>query len=310
MSLSQRVQSLSKTASRIATDRARRHYDLVVARREGYALERVRTVCWVAGSYRNLTTLTAGVSALHPHCQVLNHGAKRILAFDDVNVIAHPERFDDYLRYALHLSRGGYRGLFGGSITYSHAFDRAGMASTYRERFGDVLLKADVRAHFWKESHITTNAMRARPGGADALLEAVPKLRLLLPMRHPIDCARSCLRTGHVRFFGLGDAPPIEDVVDHILEIFAWFHEVAERFPERCLSFTELEFDRAFVERYAAFLELEASEPWATDAVACYRVASPYDHPQSLRDHYLRRLEARLGHRPELVERLAPFATR
>ncbi|MHB8529324.1 MAG: hypothetical protein ACYC8V_07420, partial [Caulobacteraceae bacterium] len=38
----------------------------------------VRRTAVILGPYRNLTTLTASVLALHPQCQVLNHASDRI----------------------------------------------------------------------------------------------------------------------------------------------------------------------------------------------------------------------------------------
>ena len=50
----------------------------------------INTLVCLAGPYRNLTTLTASIAALHPNCQVLNHAQKRILPHQEVDF------FSDY----------------------------------------------------------------------------------------------------------------------------------------------------------------------------------------------------------------------
>ena len=88
-------------------------------------IEECKTVCLTLGPYRNLTTLTAATLFLHPHCQVLNHAGSRIFENQAVNFLADYSRakFDRFIQFAIQISGGGKRGNFGGSITYSHAFD-------------------------------------------------------------------------------------------------------------------------------------------------------------------------------------------
>ena len=85
----------------------------------------VDTLVCLAGPYRNLTTLTASIAALHPNCQVLNHAQERILPHREVDFFSNYslERWTQFLQYSLSLSVGGERGRNGGSILHSHAFD-------------------------------------------------------------------------------------------------------------------------------------------------------------------------------------------
>lgn len=50
-------------------------------------IQDVRAVCLALGPYRNLTTLTASVIALHPNCQVLNHGWSRVAGKGKLNFL-------------------------------------------------------------------------------------------------------------------------------------------------------------------------------------------------------------------------------
>lgn len=84
---------------------------------------RPRVVGAFLGPYRNLTTLTASVLALHPHVQVLNHAGRRLLKQPELDFITEPSTWNRFCEVALAESRGGTAGLHGGSITHSHAFE-------------------------------------------------------------------------------------------------------------------------------------------------------------------------------------------
>ena len=122
----------------------------------------LRSVCIFMGPYRNLTTLTSALLNLHPHCQVLNHAAMRVLDDDAINFLSHysDERFGRFCNFAIEESQGGKRGDYGGSITLSHAFDHEVMSSAYEERYGGNLRKDEVRSIVWKDSQRLTNFLR------------------------------------------------------------------------------------------------------------------------------------------------------
>src|ERR1041384_7876359 len=85
----------------------------------------LETVCLALGPYRNLTTFTASLIALHPNCQVLNHGGERVFSNPDMNFFLgyDKKKFDYFAQYAIMISGSGRRGFYGGSIIHSHAFD-------------------------------------------------------------------------------------------------------------------------------------------------------------------------------------------
>src|SRR5690349_16380034 len=116
------MQAIGKVLHRTWED-AYRQWELASAR--SVTTDQIRSVCLFLGPYRNLTTLTASLLFLHPRCQVLNHAACRIFGDPRFDFLADysERRFNDFMRYAIHASRGGRRGQFGGSITHSHAFD-------------------------------------------------------------------------------------------------------------------------------------------------------------------------------------------
>jgi hypothetical protein len=125
-------------------------------------IESIKTVCLALGPYRNLTTLTASILFLHPHCQVLNHAGQRIFDENELDFIADytNEKFETFLRYAIYISQGGIRRDYGGSITQSHAFDQKHGIRNLFIASKLSLVKEKITTLFWKESLRTANHIR------------------------------------------------------------------------------------------------------------------------------------------------------
>ena len=62
-------------------------------------IEDIKTACVFLGPYRNLTTLTASVLALHPRCQMLNHAGGRIFSESELNFIENHSLEKVYLKF-------------------------------------------------------------------------------------------------------------------------------------------------------------------------------------------------------------------
>ena len=286
-----------------------RQLDLLLSRRVD--TRELRTVCVVLGPYRNLTTITAAIVALHPHCQVLNHAGERILnhrrldflRFDD------PATFDAFTRYAIRISHGGRRGDYGGSITLSHAFaNHPKLRELYREAFGASLVKDMIHSVFWKESLAVANHIRAHEIDVGRLLEENSRLRFLLPVRNPLDCAASNLKTGHAsRFRHLNARAPIERVVEAVLGEFRWFLELHDRHSDRFFYFFEHEFGRPMLRDMAQFLQIEADERWYENAVRVFESQSPYHHSIELWEFYANAVRERFSSQPEFAGKLLEF---
>ncbi|MDA1267369.1 MAG: hypothetical protein O2816_19990 [Planctomycetota bacterium] len=158
--------------------------------------DQIQSVCLALGPYRNLTTLTAGLLALHPACQVLNHAGVQLLPDPERNFLADysPGRMRAFLRSALDLSAGGERGQQGGAITKSHAFDpQHPLGRLYQARYGEATLKDSPTVPVLEgvPAHVELPApQRGRCGGpargraAAALSDArapSPRLRAVQP---------------------------------------------------------------------------------------------------------------------------------
>jgi hypothetical protein len=296
------------TRTRAARVRAMDVVDLALAPRTSTGS--VRSVCLALGPYRNLTTLIASVLFLHPHAQVLNHAGKRIYKNPLVDFVSaySDRRFDNFLRFALRISGTGYRGQLGGSITASHAFDAQHPMRSIFERSGLDVDGREVHALFWKESLRTSNLLRRTNVDLGAVFARNTRLRFLQPIRNPIDCAISNVKTHHaVLFVGLAANPTIEDVLRAVMRELAWYAELREANPERFFHFFEYEQPREMLTRLAEFLELEAEPTWLDNAVDAMKVKPGYDHDPELVAVLHEEVAARFGRWPDLAAGLLRF---
>lgn len=273
--------------------------------------DQIRSVCLALGPYRNLTTLTAGLLSLHPACQVLNHAGVQILPDPERNFLAGctPTRMRAFLATALALSAGGERGQRGGTITKSHAFDpRHPMGRLYRARYGEATVKDAPTCLFWKESLHTSNFLRRNQVDVGALLAAEPRLRFLMPVRHPLDCALSNRRTDHTRYFGdLDPKAEVPEVVDAVLDHLRWTADLERAHPGRVFLYTARGFGASTLRDLAAFLGIEAEARWIEDALEAFRLEPGYDHPAEHVARYEALVHERFAEHPHLRAELLAF---
>ncbi|MAG55951.1 MAG: hypothetical protein CMJ83_06650 [Planctomycetes bacterium] len=274
-------------------------------------MNRIKSVCLFLGPYRNLTTLTASLLALHPTCQVLNHGKGEVFRDPGDNFLLNsdPAAFDRFLDVALAHSEGGQRGDRGGSITLSHAFDHDVMRDAYQRRYGDTRVKDVVECLVWKESLRTSNTLRKHAVDLDALFDREPRVRFLMPIRHPLDTARSNLKTGHWEIFrGLDSEPTMEAVIDAVIDEIAWFLDQRVRRPDRFFCYFQDAVDAELLAVITRFLDVAADGTWIADALACYDVQSRYQHDPSHVAHYRAEVERRLARHDDARGRLLGIA--
>jgi hypothetical protein len=236
------------------------------------------------GPYRNLTTLTAAVLFLHPQCQVLNHAGIRIFGGErDLFEEYSSRRVDEFIRYAIRLSAGGARGAYGGSITLSHAFDGHHRVRSLFEQAGLPLVKNDIRALLWKESHRIANRIHDPSMDLDGFFSADSRLRFLMPVRNPLDCSVSNIRTGHVRFFkGLRDSKDVGEVCEAVLDEIRRVLDVAKQFPGRVLYFFEHSIDDQMLISIEEFLQINHNADWLRLAREAMTSTSRYVHSPAL----------------------------
>ena len=237
----------------------------------------LRTVGLILGPYRNLTTLTASLLALHPHCQVLNHAGARLLT-NRRNFLSKytPERFERFCTTALSFTIDGERGDFGGSIRLSHAFDHPRLRQLYEERYGAVDMKDEIATLVWKESQLVTNHIRKSPARIDRLLQLAPQIRFIMPIRNPLDCARSNVYTGHARTIRGAVPNDVVDVLDHIIETIGWFSRLEREQPDRFFMFYQDDESGEISRGLLGALELTHDPRWCTAFDAGFDVVGEY----------------------------------
>lgn len=284
--------------------------DLIASR--SIDIEECRTVCLALGPYRNLTSLTAATLFLHPNCQVLNHAGNRIYGNHEVDFLSNysRERFNRFIQFAIHISGGGARGDFGGSITHSHAFDSVHEMKQMFSETETGLIKSDIHCLFWKESLSTSNLIRQKQIDLDHILGEEDRLRFLMPIRNPLDCAISNLKTGHAtRFAGCDKNSTVSEVLLAILREIHWFAAQKKNNPNRFFCYFEHSINREMILDLASFLKLGADEAWVSRALRAMVNKSRYRHEAGLLQLYRKSVEAQFLEFPALAEQLLRFAS-
>ncbi len=270
----------------------------------------IESVCLALGPYRNLTTLTATTLFLHPNCQVLNHAGQRIYGNRQVDFLQDfsEEKLNRFLRFAIQISSSGDRGDIGGSITHSHAFDSRYRTKEICEKAGVATRKARIKSLFWKESLRTSNVIRERRVDLGDIFEKESRLRFLLPIRNPMDCAVSNLKTGHVdRFPGLTRSSSMQECVHAILDEIFWFAKLQSEFPDRFHYFFEYDISPAMLVDLAGFLQLDPDVTWIDNALVAMKINPGYDHEDALARSYLDYVNSEGACFPELSAGLRAF---
>jgi len=104
-------------------------------------------------------------------------------------------------------------------------------------------------------------------------------LRFLLPVRNPLDCAVSNIKTGHVRYIDAQDRKSRKlSVTRERLGEFRWFLELETRFPARFFHYFGYELTRERLINLAMFLQLEPTQTWLDKSLEIYDIHSNYQH--------------------------------
>ncbi|WP_141693805.1 sulfotransferase [Methyloligella halotolerans] len=245
----------------------------------------ISTIGIPLGPYRNLTTLTAAILATHPQCLVLNHAASWMLEDRRLDFFWKGD-LEQFLKAAVDHSFGGERGKVGGDIRLSHAFDDAAMRSLYERFNGDAVLTPNIRTLYWKDSMRVTNHMERLGIGPAEFTARYPQVRFLLPIRRPLDCARSNLRD-KFRHLTSDPDPTKMDLTRIILEIIRNLtqHRAA------VLTFTEKEMDGGFLARLCDFLGLDPIPEWIEAIETKLQVRKGYDHEPEEKEQYVEMVE-------------------
>jgi len=270
-----------------------------------------QVVCLALGPYRNLTTLTAATLFLHPSCQVLNHAGNRIYGVDEIDFISDfsKEKLDRFLQFAIQLSGGGKRGDYGGSIVHSHAFDEQYAMKEIFGHTGFDLVKKKIKCLFWKESLATGNLIREKHFDFEKAFATDQRLRFLMPVRNPMDCASSNILSTHsTRFTNVKNVRSFSEVLQAVLGEIQWFETLRQAYPDRFFRYFEHSINRDMLVSMARFLGLEPDGEWLENSMAAMVTRSNYEYDRQQVDLYLDLVEKMFLHYPALASQLRPFA--
>jgi hypothetical protein len=276
-----------------------------------YDPENLSTFCLILGPYRNLTTLLSAIVSLHPNAQVLNHAYDRVVNIQNLNIFTNydKEKFKTLINYIIEISAEGTRGSYGGSILHSHAYaNHPQMRETYQERYGENKVKDEIKSIVWKESLSVTRYIKS-PQTDDIrnLLEQCPQLRLLLPIRNPIDCAISNLQTGTMAQVLTGsEKPTFEMCLKTILSEVEWFDKLMIEFPDQMMMFSQNQFNPKGINSLASFLEIDCTDAWQQDVKKAVDLKPSYQVEQPVKDYYISSIKA-LDISPSTLETLNSF---
>ena len=99
--------------------------DRLLGSNTSFDTKEIKSLILLVGPYRNLTTYLAANIAFHPQCQVLNHAGIRVFSWKKINFLKNYTnvKYQNFLRYFNYANKSGYKGIRGGNIIYSHAFE-------------------------------------------------------------------------------------------------------------------------------------------------------------------------------------------
>ena len=275
-------------------------------------ITKCQTVCLTLGPYRNLTTLTAATLFLHPNCQVLNHAGSRIFGNQEIDFLSafSKEKLDRFIQFGIKISIEGRKGDFGGSITLSHAFDQKHGMKKIHEKSGLGTLKKNIKSLFWKESLKTSILIRSKNIDLGSIFDKDERLRFLLPIRNPFDCAMSNLKTGQASIFsGLNNQSSLIEVLQAILNEIHWVAGLQRRYPGRFFTYFENDISPEMLVNLATFLKLDPSESWLTSAISAMQLKySNYSYGDDVIEWYQKSVKENFTQFPDLSAGLLHFS--
>jgi len=129
-----------------------------------------------------------------------------------------------------------------------------------------------------------------------------------MPIRNPMDCAASNLKTGHAQFMIPGVThPSYKAVLLNVLDDILWFTSLQKKYPERLFYFFEYGFDKTTVDRLSSFLQLFPDVQWVNDVMSNYNIRHPYNYSDQDVDYYRETVLDRFRFNPEVRDQLLKF---
>jgi hypothetical protein len=145
----------------------------------------------------------------------------------------------------------------------AHAFDDDGLRQLYQSRYGSEALKPGAKLLFWKESMRIQLHITQQVGGFPALIGNLPQLKFVLPVRHPVHCAKSNIKTGHSRLLAPRRHDDFPLILARILDNLRWVLTDPLFNDGNRFVLWENELNQAGMLRLARFCGLDEDAEWA-----------------------------------------------
>jgi hypothetical protein len=269
-------------------------------------IKNIETVCLILGPYRNLTTFFSSILFLHPDCQVLNHAGRRVYGNKNIDFLSSysTEVFDNFIRFSLEICSRGERGSYGGSILWSHAFESKILKSFVSTQKN----KSTIKALVWKESLLNTNLIRSDESEFDNFLIKEKKIKFILPIRNPLDCAYSNIKTGHAKLFkGITDESTTFHVLEKVIDEIYWFVKKEEKFPNRFFYFFEQDISKNILIELTNFLNIQENIKWISNAEKIIINKSNYKYENDVINFYKDLISTKFYRFPTVMKKLKYF---
>jgi hypothetical protein len=263
------------------------------------AASQLKTVGILVGPPRNFATLTATISGLHPECCAFDQAGERFFS---------PRR--DFLT---HYSDKRLRAFCAGALKEScigprtrvaHHFDRFNLQSLDHDRLTKSAATDPPTCLVWKDPLLATTRIRSSDSSIIELLDSAPKLRFILPIRNPLDCAISNLRNSHME----GAEDIAEDrtrTLARILEMISWVAALEVRHPDRFLTLFQDDTPEKVAGGLLRLLSLRDDPQWRDSVGVAFKIhGNPYTHGPEMYDAFESGVESYFRCLPGVASRL------
>jgi hypothetical protein len=202
------------------------------------------------GPYRNLTTMVGAHLNFHENVIVYNHGYYGFLD-NKANFWNKKtdESLNNFVSFVMENYQQGHRGRKGGSILFSHAYDKRNNLYGHRDK---IPKKNDIKYIVWKDSGRLMKSVRNSWDDyktIENLLDVFKgRLYFIRPVRHIYKCVMSNLHYGNFETHDLfhpekSDKTTEETLLEWCVLDLNWFYTLAHKYPKHFIYIFEDDMD-------------------------------------------------------------------
>ncbi len=142
----------------------------------------------------------------------------------------------------------------------------------------------------------------------DELFQKNEKLRFMMPVRNPVDCALSNIKSGHsVALTKSTENTSYTEVLTAILLELRWFFQLQQKYSDRFFCFFENTFNSEVIHQLAHFLKIEPEKRWVDDVITNYNIRHPYQHTPNMINIHEKLVNRYFESHPAIRKKLLSF---